>query len=228
MPENEQQTEQAEQQEPNDADVETTTTDSAEDSTAEQTEDAATADEGGDGDAKPQEGKPAEPEFDRKRAEAKIRKANNEAAGLRKRLKELEPLARKAKEAEDAQKTEVERLRDELAAKEEAVAKATAHAVKSEVRALAADLFADKTDPEAHLDLGAYVGDGGEIDTGQIEADLTDLLERKPHLGKPKPEPDRRRPAPDRTQASGANRGRSSKPEDEFASWMKTKLKTGR
>jgi sulfur transfer protein SufE len=48
--------------------------------------------------------------FDQDRAMAKIRKANSEAAKLRERLKQLEPLARKAQELEDASKTEVERL----------------------------------------------------------------------------------------------------------------------
>lgn len=48
--------------------------------------------------------------FDRSRAEEKIRKANQEAASLRKRLKELEPLAAKAKELEDAGKSDLERL----------------------------------------------------------------------------------------------------------------------
>lgn len=51
-----------------------------------------------------------------KKLKAQWEKANREAAGLRKRLKELEPLAKRAKELEDAQKTEVEKLNDQLAA----------------------------------------------------------------------------------------------------------------
>lgn len=51
--------------------------------------------------------------FDAERAKAKITKANQEAANLRKRLKELEPLALKAKELEDANKSETEKLAED-------------------------------------------------------------------------------------------------------------------
>lgn len=49
---------------------------------------------------------------------AKLEKANREAQNLRSKLKDLEPLAKRAKELEDAQKTETERLNDQLAARE--------------------------------------------------------------------------------------------------------------
>jgi chromosome segregation ATPase len=51
--------------------------------------------------------------FDAERAKAKIAKANQEAANLRKRLKDLEPLALKAKELEDANKSELEKLTED-------------------------------------------------------------------------------------------------------------------
>ncbi|MFF5261359.1 hypothetical protein ACFY4C_20645 [Actinomadura viridis] len=173
----------------------------------------------------PQEGKPAEQTFNEAQAKAKIHKANQEARRLRERLKALEPLAEKAKELEDAQKTEAERLQGQLAEREKELGALRARAVKSEVRALAAATFADPTDPEAHLDLNAYVTDVGDIDADAIKADLADLLERKPHLGKPKPaEPERRRPAPDRTQASGANQTRAKDPADEFAGFVNSRL----
>lgn len=54
-----------------------------------------------------------EPEFDEARAKAKIAKANQEAKNLRQRLKELEPLAAKAKELEDANKSETEKLSED-------------------------------------------------------------------------------------------------------------------
>lgn len=181
-----------------------------------------------DADDKPQEGKPAEEPFDAARAQAKIRKANQEAANLRKRLKELEPLAAKAKEIEDAQKTEAERLQAQLADREKQITQIRKRAVKSEVRSMAAEEFADKTDPEAHLDLDSYIGDDGDIDTDQIKADLADLLERKPHLGKPVKEAERKRPAPDKTQASGANKTRSKDPADEFAGFFKSQLNSSR
>jgi hypothetical protein len=221
MPENEQQHDASAEQE---TEVEETedSTDSG-DSTDEHGDDTGT-DEGDDGD-KSQEGKPKEPEFDKKRAEAKIRKANSEAANLRKRLKELEPLAKRAKEIEDANKSEAEKLLGQLEAAEKRTATMRDRAVKSEVRAIAADLFADKTDPEVHLTLSDYVTDDGEIDTAQIEVDLAELLERKPHLGKPKAEPERKRPAPDKTQASSANGKRTSiDPAEEFAGIIQSRL----
>jgi hypothetical protein len=176
----------------------------------------------------PQEGESTEEPFNEVRAKAKIHKANTEAANLRRRLKELEPLAAKAKELEDAQKTEAERLQSQLAEREQEIGALRQRAVKSEVRALAAAVFADPTDPEAHLNLPAYVTDDGEIDTESIKADLADLLERKPHLGKPKPEAERRKPAPDRTQASGANQKPNSSPEEVFAGFARSRLLKGR
>lgn len=200
----------------------------AEENVEETTETADTDHDDGDtadeSEAKPPEGG-KDDGFDRRRAEAKIRKANSEAANLRKRLKELEPLAKRAKELEDADKTEAERLQGQLAEAEKRIATLRDRAVISEVRALAADGFADKTDPEALLDLSTYVDESGEIDTARIESDLVDLLERKPHLGKPKTEPERKRPAPDRTQASSANKPTSQDPGDMFAGFVKSRLK---
>lgn len=179
-----------------------------------------------DGEEKAQEAKPKPPaEFDAKRAQDKIRKANNEAANLRKRIKELEPLAKKARDAEEANKTETERLQGQLDAAEKRIESLRARAVKSEIRAKAAATFADATDPEAHLTLSDYVTDDGDIDTAQIESDLAELLERKPHLGKAKPEPERKRPAPDRTQASGANKQKTQDPADIFAGFVKSRMK---
>jgi hypothetical protein len=222
MPENEQQTESTEQ--------ETTTveeTDGTTDTGSDGENDGTSGDEvqeteTSDGD---------EDKFDAERAKAKIRSANNEAANLRKRLKalekqnsELKPLAEKARKAEQENMTEVERLRAEIAERDKRAAQAASRAVKSEIRAAAADLFADKTDPESYLTLSDYVDDDGEIDTAQIEADLTALLEKKPHLGKQKADPPKKRPAPDPTQASSANNNRTKDPAEEFAGFLTSKL----
>lgn len=63
-------------------------------------------------DASPEETPGTEPDqqFDADRAKEKIKKANQEAASLRARLKEIEPLAAKAKELEDAGRSELEKL----------------------------------------------------------------------------------------------------------------------
>ncbi len=176
-------------------------------------------------------GKQEEP-FDRKQAEAKIRKANSEAANLRKRLKELEPLAKKAKEFEDAQKSEQERLNDQLAAAQEQIAATRKRLVEARVQALAGSpageraAFTDPEDAVTSLDLSAYIdADSGDIDESAIEADLQALLERKPHWAKTQPPEGPRRPAPDRTQASGANKKQAPSPRDEFAGWLSSKLK---
>ncbi|MFF1341132.1 hypothetical protein ACFVYT_24965 [Streptomyces sp. NPDC058290] len=166
----------------------------------------------------------ADEPFDRKRAEAALKKKNSEAENLRKRLKELEPLAAKAKELEDAQKTETERLNEQLTAQRERAEKAVRAAVASKVEALARD-FADPEDAVGSLDLTAYVDDDGVIDTGAIKEALADLLKRKPHWARPD-EGGPRRPAPDRTQGSSGNGNRStSDPAQIFAGLMDQALK---
>jgi membrane protein involved in colicin uptake len=166
--------------------------------------------------------------FDRKRAEAALRKKNSEAENLRKRLKELEPLAAKAKELEDAQKSESERLSEQLTAQRERAEKAVRAAVASKVEALAAKQFADPEDAVGALDLTAYVDENGAIDADQIRADLNDLLKRKPHWAIAD-DSGPRRPAPDRTQGSSGNGNRTpNSPADEFAGFMKRALNGGR
>jgi hypothetical protein len=71
--------------------------------------------------------------FDEERAKAKIRKANSEAENLRKRLKELEPLAQRAQEFEEAQKTETQRAVEAQQAAEERAVKAERDALRYRV-----------------------------------------------------------------------------------------------
>ena len=61
-------------------------------------------------DVAPEETPDAAPELDVERATKKINKLNSEAANLRARLKELEPLAAKAKELEEAGRSDLEKL----------------------------------------------------------------------------------------------------------------------
>lgn len=215
MPEENEQTEQ--QESGAEGVVEETAT---EGSGTEHQDDAQEADAGGE-----------EKPFDRKKFEAELRKKNSEAANLRKRLKELEPLAQKAKDFEDAQKSETERLNDQLARANEQIAATRKSLVEARVQALAGtakDERAAFTDPEdavGSLDLTSYIDESGSIDETAIEADLQALLERKPHWAKTQPPEGPRRPAPDRTQASGANKKQAPNPRDEFAGWLSTQLK---
>lgn len=172
--------------------------------------------------------KPKEP-FDQKRAEAAIRKKNSEAENLRKRLKELEPLAAELQRIKDAEKSDTERLTDQLAAANERITKTRERLVRTQVQALAATSFADADDPLGELDLNSYIDSDGDIDEAAIKTDLAALLERKPHWAKAAPPPEgSRRPAPDRTQASGANKQRSSDPADVLAGFITSRLKSSR
>lgn len=168
--------------------------------------------------------KPEEP-FDRKRAEAKIAKANSESRNLRERLKKAEAAATELATIKDAEKSETERLADKLAAAEERIEKTRKRLVRTQVQALAGTAFADPEDAVGALDLDSYIDSDGDIDEAAIEADLQALLERKPHWAKAQPQEGARRPAPDRTQASGANKARPLSPPDEFAGWLTSQLK---
>lgn len=89
-------------------------------------DDGAPADDGADKSTK-------DDVFDAERAKRELNKKNNEAANLRKRLKELEPLAAKAKELEDASKTESERLSERATSAEAKASKAEAEAMRLRV-----------------------------------------------------------------------------------------------
>lgn len=64
---------------------------------------------------------------------AKIAKANNEAKNLRKKLRELEPLAQEAQQLRDSQKSELEKLTEQLQAAETERAAASAAQMRIDV-----------------------------------------------------------------------------------------------
>lgn len=169
------------------------------------------------------DGAEAEP-FDADRAKKAINKKNAEAKALRERLKEAEPLLAELQRLKDAEKSDSERLSDQLTAAQERAERAVRAAVASKVEALARD-FADPEDAVGSLDLTAYVDEDGAIDTDAIKEALADLLKRKPHWARPD-EGGPRRPAPDRTQGSSGNGNRSpSDPAQIFAGLMEQALK---
>lgn len=180
-----------------------------------------TEEQGDAQEAKP--GKSEEP-FDRKKFEAELRKKNSEAANLRKRLKELEPAAAELQRIKDSEKTESERLNDQLARANDLVAQTRQKLVRSQVQALAMPGFADPEDAVGALNLDSYIDSDGDIDEAAIRSDLDALLERKPHWAKTQPQEGPRRPAPDRTQASGANKTKAPNPRAEFEGWLSSKL----
>ncbi|MCX5537728.1 hypothetical protein OG785_45725 [Streptomyces sp. NBC_00006] len=218
MPEENEQTSEQQQETGTEETVEETATE--EQDGTEQQDDAQEADSGSE-----------EKPFDRKQAEAKIRKANQEAKNLRQRLKELEPKAAELQRIKDSEKSESERLNDQLTRANEQISKTRTRLVEARVQALANSpvegvraAFADSSDAVGQLDLGSYIDESGDIDETAIEADLQALLERKPHWARVQPQEGPRRPAPDRTQASGANKKQAPNPRDEFAGWLSSKL----
>lgn len=125
--------------------------------------------------------------------------AKKAAAAEKKRADEAE---RKVADFEDRDKSELEKAQAKADKDAARADKATKRAVLAEVKAAAA-AFADPEDAPAFLDLSAYTGDDGEIDTEAISADLEALLERKPHLRKPEAGPEKKRqPRPDPGQGS--------------------------
>jgi hypothetical protein len=151
-----------------------------------------------------------------------VSRARSEAQGLRTRLNEAAPKLTEYDRLVEASKTDLERAQAAARAAEERAAKNRDRAVRAEVKALAADRFADPGDAAAFLDLGSYA-DGDDIDAGRIRADLDDLLTRKPHLAKPSGP---RKPTPDPTQAAGANAGGgTADPASQFAAFMQGALR---
>lgn len=122
------------------------------------------------------------------RMKAERAAAKKEAAAAKKQAADL---ARKVAEFEDRDRSESEKLAAKAERSEKQAAKAVARAVSSEVKVAAVGQFADPSDAVDVLmrDPSKYVDSDGEIDTDAIEADLADLLERKPHWGKPEPAP---------------------------------------
>lgn len=138
--------------------------------------------------------------------------AKKEARQIR---RDLAAQRKKVEEFEGRDKTALEKATARAEALEKRVAAATARAVRSEVKAIATEEFADSSDAAAFLgDLTKYADDDGDIDVDQITADIEDLLERKPHLRKRKADADndgareeskakpKPKPKPDRSQGS--------------------------
>lgn len=157
------------------------------------------------------EGKRALDRMKADRAEAK-----RLAAAEKKRADEL---AKKVAEFEERDKSELEKAATKAERLAEQMAKATKRAVLAEVKAAAGE-FADPEDAAAFLDLSTYSSDEGEIDTEAISADLTALLERKPHLRKAAAEPPKK-PAPKPDPGQGA---RPAEPPADFRTASREEL----
>lgn len=121
-----------------------------------------------------------------------------------------ERLSGKKPDGKDGDQVDAAQVRREV--EREVTEKANRRIVKAEVKALAADTFADPDDAVRLLDLDDIeVDEDGEVDSDDVRAQLDALLARKPHLGKPaadgkgKPTPkaDRSQGSTSRDKATG-------------------------
>jgi len=111
----------------------------------------------------------------------------------------------KGKGDDEAEKVDVAQVQRD--ADRAATQKANRRIVRAEVKALAAETFADPADAAAFLDLDDIdVDDSGEVDADEIREQLAALLVRKPHLARSGKQ--RRTPAPDKSQGSTSRQTR--------------------
>lgn len=84
----------------------------------------------------------------------------------------------------EASKSDLEKAQEAAAKNEARATTLLTRAVKAEIKALAAESFADSDDAATALDAKKYTTPDGDIDTDAIKTDLADLLSRKPHWAK--------------------------------------------
>jgi len=91
--------------------------------------------------------------------------------------------AKRLAEIEEAAKSDAEKLADKVAAAEARAAAANKQAVSAQIKAMATTRFADAGDAVDSLNASgkSFLDADGQIDEAAIEAELTDLLQRKPH-----------------------------------------------
>lgn len=136
-----------------------------------------------------------------------LQDARSDAAKYRTKARDLEPMALEAQKLKEAQMSAEQRAQEAADAANKRADAFQARAVSAEVRSFASGQFADPEDALAFINTAKYVDSNGEIDTSALQTDLTELLERKPHLAAvaaPAAEV-RQGVAHDRTQGSSAS-----------------------
>lgn len=130
--------------------------------------------------------------------------------------KQTAELQRRVQEFEDRDKSELDKAQAQAERAKTQAAKAVQRAVSAEVRSLAVSQFADAGDAVDVLmrEPSKYVDGDGDIDTDLIEADLADLLERKPHWAKPEPAAAPQSPRPKAKPDPGQGSRGSAAPTD--------------
>jgi hypothetical protein len=111
-------------------------------------------------------------------------------------------VAKKSKSSDSKDEPDAEAARRE--ADRESRRVADRRVVRSEIKRLAGELFADPEDAPRYLDLDEYeVDEDGDVEVDDIVADLKDVLKKRPHLAKKK-----RRPRPDTAQRKKSGGGK--------------------
>jgi DNA repair exonuclease SbcCD ATPase subunit len=157
-----------------------------------------------------------------------VQSARTEAKNLRERVKEAEPIVQQWKALEESTKSEVERERENSTRWQSRTQTLQSKLVSSQVQMLAAQDFVDPSDALAALgDPSKYLGAEDEINEDAIKADLTALLERKPHWRRAADQAAAapRIPAPNPAQGSGVNGKPAANPAAEFGALIQGLLK---
>jgi multidrug efflux pump subunit AcrA (membrane-fusion protein) len=152
--------------------------------------------------------------------QAQLTKANNEAKTARQQL-QAQKLAAQAATA--ATQTAEEQARAEQQANATRLQALLERSARSEIKALAADKFADPEDAAVYLKPSDFIDENGDVRSHELTAAIDELLIRKPHLAKAKGGSTTQRPAPDRTQGRTSGTA-ATEPRDVFAGWLQNAL----
>jgi hypothetical protein len=169
--------------------------------------------------------KPAQAEPDWK---TEARKWEQRAKDNKKALDEAKPVLDQWKQLEEASKTETQRAQEEATRWQTEAQTWRTAAVSSRVETLASSDFADPSDALSGLgDPAKYLDAGGQINEDAIKADLSALLERKPHWRRAADQAAAapRIPAPNPAQGSGVNGKPAANPAAEFGALIQGLLK---
>jgi hypothetical protein len=125
---------------------------------------------------------PSDKPDDGDKVDPALRKARDDAAKYRTRLRDLQAeLDRVKKEGMPADERKLEDARQE--GERRAAERHAARIVKAEVKALGAKKLEDPEDAVAFLgDLQGFVDDDGEVDAAALNKAIDKLIERKPYL----------------------------------------------
>lgn len=126
---------------------------------------------------------------------------------------------------EQASKTELERATEEVTRWQSEAEKWRTTSVGHRIEALAATDFADTSDAASALDPSKYLGTDGQIDEKAIQADLAELLARKPHWRRNTDPAGPRVPAPNPAQGTASGRP-ASDPASEFGALFASQLRS--